>query len=250
MAADQITAYLYALAGGFLPTLIWLWFWLKEDRRRPEPRGLIIEVFLGGALAVMVALWLERFVSEIRFIDSIQNQKVIWFLWAVIEEVLKLAAAYFIAFRNKHFDEPTDAMIYMVTAALGFAALENTLYLSGRDGVDFFLTGNLRFLGATLLHVVSSAMIGGTVGLAFCRSFREKFAYFWLGLITSVLLHAMFNLFIINLRKDPFTGAINVGELVQVFALLWLFTVFVILIFEQVKATFCPPPFATKKLNV
>ncbi len=241
MAIDQVVNYLYPILGGALPTLVWLWFWLKEDKLRPEPNGMIVRVFIAGGITVGIALWMERAVSDLHFIDSIQNQKLIWLLWAVIEELLKWGAAYFLAFRTKNFDEPTDAMIYLITAALGFAAVENTLYLFDRSGVDFLLTGNLRFLGATLLHVVSSAILGGLIALAFYKKSQiKRWCYSILGLITAVMLHAMFNLFIINLRKDPFTGSIDVGELVQVFALLWLFTVFIIMVFEQVKATVRP----------
>ena len=84
--------------------------------------------------------------------------------WALIEEVLKYAvAAAFILWRHA-VDEAPDYVIYMITVALGFAAAENMLFLltpimqgGARGGI---FTGDVRFLGSTLLHVVASASIG------------------------------------------------------------------------------------------
>jgi RsiW-degrading membrane proteinase PrsW (M82 family) len=47
----------FAVLGGVLPPLIWLWFWLKEDTRRPEPKALIGLAFLSGILAIAPVLF-------------------------------------------------------------------------------------------------------------------------------------------------------------------------------------------------
>src|SRR3989344_4852454 len=98
-------------------------------------------------------------------------------VWAGIEEFLKYGAAFVVAFhairinKNKYIDEPVDPLIYMITAALGFAALENTLFLInpllGGDALSGILTGNLRFIGASLLHVLASGVVGLAPGLGF-----------------------------------------------------------------------------------
>jgi RsiW-degrading membrane proteinase PrsW (M82 family) len=48
--------FFYGLLGGLLPALLWLWFFLKEDSKRPEPKWLILAAFLAGMLAVILAL--------------------------------------------------------------------------------------------------------------------------------------------------------------------------------------------------
>ncbi|MEK7558273.1 MAG: PrsW family glutamic-type intramembrane protease, partial [Patescibacteria group bacterium] len=112
-----------ALTGGILPALLWLWFWLKEDMN-PEPRGLLLLSFLGGMAVVIVVLPIEKFAySELK--DGI----LLITAWSAIEEVAKYGAAYFIALKTRFLDEPMDYVIYMITVALGFAALENTLFL-------------------------------------------------------------------------------------------------------------------------
>ena len=150
-----------SLLGGVLPAVFWLWFWLKEDSRHPEPKSRIILVFLGGVASVFVVLPLEKFV----FTSSFASISVITiFLWAGIEEISKYLVAFFTALRSKVTDEPIDTIVYMITAALGFSALENALFIfnliDGGNFIQGLMTGNSRFLGATLLHVASSAAIG------------------------------------------------------------------------------------------
>ena len=99
-------------------------------------------------------------------------------------------------------DEAPDYVIYMITIALGFAAAENMPFLltplsTGNIASGIF-TGNLRFLGSTLLHVVASSAIG--FALAFSASYRpvKRMAAAALGLILAVALHTAFNALIIH----------------------------------------------------
>lgn len=222
---------LFAILGGIIPAFVWLWFWLKEDARRPEPRRLIIAAFLAGAVAVGFALFFERLAH-----NALGGGILLFVSWAAIEELLKYGGAYLIAFRkfcvdgSVCLDEPIDPAIYMVTAALGFAALENTLFLinplAGGETVAGFLTGNLRFIGATVLHVVASASIGIAMGLSFYKSAATKKLYLIIGICTAIVLHALFNLSII----------MNKGEnIFIIFGVLWFVVLFLLLFFEKIK---------------
>lgn len=220
------------LAAGLLPVLFWLWFWLKEDALRPEPKRLIMRVFILGAAAVALAYVLESQLVDIPKVLASDN-----LLWAIIllsfiEEALKLGVVYLGALRSSYFDEPVDAMIYLVTAALGFAAVENTLFMlsslsgDGGTGWGFLLTGNFRFLGATIVHVVASSVVGGMIGLAFYKAKLARLAYAVVGLGIATLLHALFNYFIIKSAG---------GQVFQIFILLWFAALLIILFFEKVK---------------
>jgi len=256
VAEIHIETILYALTGGFIPVIIWLIFWLREDRARPEPLRRIILVFLAGALAVFAAYFLERLwchnpwlANACLNIGNSQDhliigapEKIILIIWSGIEELLKLFAAYLIVFNHPDFDEPVDAMIYLITAALGFAALENAFFLfdilsqsTSGHGVSFLFAGNLnlRFLGANITHIVSSAVIGGMVGLSFCLALKRRLLYAIIGLTTATLLHALFNLLIIT--SD---GA----QLLKTYSLFWILTILIILLFERVKKVVCLPP--------
>lgn len=216
---------LYALLGGILPVLLWLWFWLKEDARHPEPRGLIVLSFIAGMAIIAIAIPLERLAFQ-----TIPNTLHLLIAWSVIEELLKFGAVLFVAVRSRFFDEPVDALVYMITAALGFAAIENTLFLLAPFGegeiATGVITGNLRYLGAALLHVAASSAVGIALGLAYYRGRAMKIFASLIGLSLSILLHALFNFFIM---KDD--GA----DMFLVFLFLWIVIVIVIFFFEKLK---------------
>lgn len=231
----------YAFLGGLLPSLIWLYFLLKEDASHPEPKKIIVFAFLAGMLAVPLAIHPEQWSCGYfthRALAACASQSLGFntiLSWVIIEEVLKYSmAAVFILWRHA-VDEAPDYVIYMLTVALGFAAAENMLYilgallnsavLGGHFATSFF-TGNLRFLGATLVHIVSSA----TIGFAFAFSMRSRpivrMAAAALGLILAIALHTAFNMFIIN------QGASN--TLVVLF-LVWTVAVVFFAAFEVLK---------------
>lgn len=222
----NLTTLVYALLAGILPSLLWLWFWLREDNLHPEPRSVLAVSFIAGCIAVVIAVILERFVEGI-VVDTTSR----YVMWAAVEELVKFAAVAMVAFHTNVFDEPIDAMIYCITVALGFSALENALFIfsplaSGELSASI-VTGNLRFIGASLVHVVSSASIGFMVGLAFYRGLAFKTFAIIFGIILSIALHASFNLAIIY-------GTATTT--LKVFGWVWCAVVILIILFEEVKA--------------
>lgn len=187
----------YAFLGGILPALIWLYFLLKEDDRCPEPRTLITVAFMAGMFAVIVVLPLETLALSL-----LPEGTAVIIAWAAIEETVKFGLAALFVLWRRAVNESIDLVIYMLTVALGFAALENTLFLLEPFGQGQFLAGlatdNLRFVGSTLLHVIASSVIGFTLAFTYRmpRVIRALAAI--VGLILAVALHAVFNFFIIN----------------------------------------------------
>lgn len=230
--AGQLTAgnLVFILAAGIGPAVFWLWFWLKEDIGRPEPRGWILFSFLVGALAVVPAFFLENATVKI-----IAPGFLLVLAWSGIEEIIKYAGAWLADFRLKAFDEPEDAMLYLITVALGFAAFENTLFLLKSflaGGLEVSLaTALMRFLGATLLHVLSSASLGGFIALAYCYPGRKiRASYSALGLAVAISLHTLFNYFIIRTEAT---------DTLTIFAFLWLAVIILLVFFERIKKIVC-----------
>ncbi len=217
----------FAIVLGIIPTLLWLWFWLQEDKLHPEPKNRLALTFFGGMVSVLVVLPIEKLIYG--FIGDLRPATII--LWSAVEEICKFAAVYFIAIHNKDTDEPIDAVIYMITGALGFSALENTFFLWNivDNGLllQTFITGNMRFVGATLLHTASSAVVGILYALYFYRSTLKKELALFIGLIIAIVLHSLFNLLIIRSEQGIFL----------VFAGLWLLLTFIIVWIEKVKRT-------------
>jgi len=221
----ESSALFFAFLGGFLPALLWLAFWLLEDRCQPEPKRYIFLSFIAGMVVVLpFVLQLERLAAEY------YSGFILLLAWAAIEEVFKFLAAYVVALRTHVFDEPLDAVVYMVTAALGFSAFENALFLMGPLGQGDILrtivTGDLRFIGATLLHTLSSATIGIALALTFYKPARIRIMAAFGGLILAITLHTLFNFFI--LKGDG-------GATFWIFLCIWFGIVAVLLLVERVK---------------
>ena len=216
----------FALLGGVLPAIFWLWFWLKEDALHPEPRGLIILSFLVGMLATASAYPIEKYIAT----NIAASDGALLLLWAITEESLKFLGIYIVALRSRYFDEPIDAVIYLMTIALGFAALENTMFLinplGDGDPLATLLLGNFRFIGATLLHVGASGFVGIMLALSFYQSQGRRILMAILGLIGAIALHTFFNFSII----------VSEGKyLYEIFVGLWVFILAILLICEKIK---------------
>ena len=136
---------------------------------------------------------------------------------AFVEEFLKFLVIKIKVLNDPEFDEPIDAMIYMIIAALGFAAGENLLILLsvGNQGAvtnifssllhdlwsQIFEISLLRFLGATFLHALSSAIIGFFIGLSFFKKEKRR-KLIIVGLFLATLLHGLYNFSIITMRDS------------------------------------------------
>ena len=210
---------------GIIPALFWLWFWLKEDPHA-EPHRKLTLCFLGGMLAVIIVLPIQKII----YISSDIPPTWVFVVWAGLEELMKFAFAFMIALGSNDDDEPVDNIIYMIVVALGFVALENTLFLvnpiTSGSVVDTVITVNLRFVGASLLHIMTSSIIGASLGLAFYKTKKIKMLYLASGVILAVTLHTLFNLFIIN---QPDNGVF------LVFGSVWLGIILIMLLFEKIK---------------
>ncbi len=208
-------------------------FYLREDCH-PEPKRLILLAFFGGILSAVFAVVVELvFVGSGGIISNaitIGGTPFLFFLFiAMIEEYAKYLAVKFLILNRTEFDEPIDGMIYMITAALGFAAIENTFFimpLFHENLLAGFEVAANRFLGANLLHALSSGIVGFALA-RFWFSPRRRHIIF-LGILFASLLHAGFNYLI--LIKD----VVPQGVMYLIF-LLTLMAVMVLVDFETLK---------------
>lgn len=184
-----------------LPGFAWLLFYLHEDLH-PEPKRLIAYTFVVGMASAFFALAVEIFFkSAFKSVGIAELSLVPLILFSLIEEVAKFGAAYLSVHKNPEFDEPVDAMIYMVVAALGFATVENIGALT--SGVpaqtallsQVFAATSVRFVGATLLHSLASAIVGYSWATGI-RDMQVKKYLAW-GLLVAAALHTIFNYLII-----------------------------------------------------
>lgn len=218
---------LFLIALGFIPSIIWLILFFKKDPR-PEPKYLIVRVFLFGIIIAPVVVLLESSITEFASLHPAINfisNTLIFFVWAAfVEEYMKYWIVKTTIIYNPNFDEPHDAIIYMITAALGFAAMENILILFKTIDQGYAIAlGTLafRFTGATLLHALASGIVGYFLGMAwFFHYFKKRLIA--TGLVLASLLHLAFNIIVFLNPKDmlPNTSLLLIGMLIL---LLFLF---------------------------
>jgi RsiW-degrading membrane proteinase PrsW (M82 family) len=188
---------------GLLPSLTWLSFYLKEDMH-PEPKKMILKIFLWGALITVPVFFVQiglTYLLGLTDLDTTLTSIIYWFLIiAFSEEFFKYLVFRARVFDSYHLDEPIDVMIYMVIAALGFAAVENILYLfSPIAQMSFDQTISralmmvlIRFVGATFLHTLCSAFIGYCLAISFYKE-KGKYVPFIFGIIAAVILHGLYD---------------------------------------------------------
>ena len=189
---------------GLLPGFAWLVFYLSEDPH-PEPKRLIVLTFFCGIAFGFFTIIIEQFFNGAMSAIGVAELSGLSLLGlAAIEEVMKFAAAHFAVGKSPVLEDPIDAMIYMIVAALGFATLENigaltnvaTAATHGTLIASVFEAVSLRFVGATLLHSLTSAIVGYHWALGMTR--KNVPHYLASGLIVAAVLHATFNYLILN----------------------------------------------------
>ena len=184
---------------GLLPTTIWLIFFLQEDKDNPEPTKILFFAFLWGVLVTPIVYLVQKIYSFFIPTDAILFSFPSFVFLALTEELGKFLVIYLIIRRSPAFDEPLDAMVYMIMSALGFATVENLLSVFGfrAQPLAYVEVTTLRLIGATLIHSLASAIIG----FYWARAMLRKYKIFWAilsGLLIAVLLHAAFNFLIIK----------------------------------------------------
>jgi len=166
---------------------------------------MVLKIFAFGMLIALPAILFEVSLKEI-FENFTMSAFLSLFLQvfvavAFIEEILKYSVVKAKVLDNPEFDEPIDIVLYMIIAALGFAAVENILILLSLGPVflleNVFILSVIRFWGATFLHALCSGVLGVFLAVSIFETKRRK-TLFALGLIMVSLLHGLYNFSIMN----------------------------------------------------
>lgn len=176
-----------------VPSLLLLWYIYARDRN-PEPRGLLLKTFLLGAAicapVVPVAMGLESLGKgwEVGMWGTALVQA---FLGAAIpEEGFKYLVLRRYVWNKPAFDEPLDGVVYGATASLGFATLENILYV-GDGGMQVAV---LRALTAVPQHAFTGIIMGAFLGRArFAEDAGRRFGLLATALGMAILLHGTYD---------------------------------------------------------
>jgi RsiW-degrading membrane proteinase PrsW (M82 family) len=153
----------YIALTGALPALLAMWYYDRLDAKRPEPRATRRKVAVAGALSVVpvgiVSLVLMQLGPAVGTVERALYDSFV--VAAGVEELFKILVVYWVVWRLPEFDERMDGIVYAARAGLGFALVENVLYLmQAEDLASFALTYVLRAALAVPGHAMWAAMIG------------------------------------------------------------------------------------------
>lgn len=196
------------------------------DKYEKEPERLIFLTFLAGMVATFPSVLLESPLhSSLRSGALPVGKLFLSFLWVgIVEEGFKFLAVRLTVYRSKEFNEVMDGSIYMISAALGFAATENVGYMLGFGLYVGFLRAIFSYLG----HLSFSAILGYYMG-------REKMEgckkCLYIGFIWAVLLHAFYDTFLVMAATEGSVVLTSLGLGVWVFAL-----VFTLILMKKAQA--------------
>lgn len=183
---------MFLVALALAPVAVWLWYFQMRDRLRPEPRGLIIRVFVLGGIAAIPAAYGELIMLAAAGLtvgrQTASDALAAAFIVGVIEESLKFIAVLVGVYRHLAFDEVMDGIIYAVAASLGFAAVENLFYVL-QGGVS---VGLLRAFLSIPGHAFFGAVMGYYIGLAKFAGSRQRLLLA-AGLALAMLAHTAYD---------------------------------------------------------
>jgi len=207
-----------------IPSIIWLLFYLRKDVH-PEPNKMVTKIFYWGILATLAALVLEFLYSKALTTLALQNISLLAIGGAAfIEEYLKYFVVKIKVLKNPEFDEPIDTMLYLIIAALGFAAAENVFLLNGLYSIGAPIKEVLgialgRFVSATFLHALASGIIGYFLAHSLLLKKYERKSFVGLGIFIATCLHGIYNYIIMELEPRNENFIILLGVLLVFMAI-------------------------------
>ncbi len=177
---------------------LFLIFYLRDKYDR-EPLGLLLKTFGLGILVLIPVGLIEAGIFAELGIDIMAPQKwwvtllTMIFVVAVVEEAAKFFIVRAYAWHKPAFNEPYDGIMYALMASLGFATVENILYVVQWGATVAWL----RALLTVPLHALTAVIMGYYIGLAkYTKDKKQRNRYLALGPTIAVLFHGIFNFFV------------------------------------------------------
>lgn len=196
---ETVTIILTAL----LPIAILVYYIYHKDKNSPEPTGQLVKTFLFGTLSIPLSLCISiplgvMGVYPAEATNILGSISTAFFGAAIPEEIAKFFVLWLVLRNNPYFDEKMDGIVYAVCVSLGFAALENVMYLFS-NAESYLSVGIVRALFAVPGHFCFGILMGYYYSLArfYSKSSTKNKAFV---LIAPIIAHGLYDsiLFIID----------------------------------------------------
>lgn len=187
------------LAVTLAPVLaVGLYFYCR-DRYEKEPLSMLLTAFFGGMAVILPVMAVEMVI--LAFVVGPAEPPLLkaflqaFFEAGLIEESAKFSAFVLLIYRRREFNEPYDGILYSVMVALGFAFLENVLYVSRHETeLMIYAAGTIRAFAAIFGHVLFGAVMGYYFSRTkFAAEPGKKKVFLLKGLFIPVLMHGFYN---------------------------------------------------------
>ncbi len=174
--------------------VIYLCKYINDKDINKEPKKLLRRIFIMSIISVVPIIFLELMSEDyfpvngedLSYSDLFIN---IFISIALIEEGFKYLIATFNCYFNKEFDEFYDGIVYGVYASLGFAVVENVLYVFSNYDIAY-ITAILRAIVSIPGHTCFGVIMGYYMSKA---KFEKKFIYLLLSLLIPTILHTFYD---------------------------------------------------------
>lgn len=180
----------FALA--IIPGLLLLVFIYTRDKLHPEPKRQVFRLFILGAAIVFPAGLIERIMMNSQgFTEGGIEGRLItaFFVAGMIEEFLKAAIFERAMYHSKWIQSPIDCIVYAAAIGLGFATVENILYVTG-SGLE---TAIVRSVTAVPAHFMFAIIMGYWFAKARFRGTNKAYAY-----IFPAIAHGIYDSFALS----------------------------------------------------
>ena len=181
-----------ALAPGLAISL----YFFYTDVYNREPKLNLIMSFVFGCIAIVPAIFFEQAFNYV--IDGTVAGVAI-FSYAVVafsEEGSKFLGLRFYSYRTKSFDEPLDGIVYSVMVSMGFATLENLMYvLKYSEQGQGLQVGIMRMFLSVPAHASFAVVMGYFVGKAKFNP-AKSFMLMITGILVAVFFHGSYDFFL------------------------------------------------------
>ena len=184
---------LIVLAVAPVATII-LWMYLK-DKYDKEPIRILSKFFMLGVLVSILAIYTEDIFLKINIFTGKSHIFYISFIVAgLIEEGLKSLFLIPNLLKEKSFNERLDGIIYSVFLSLGFATVENIIYILFEDTISAFEVGIIRSIISVPAHMMFGVIMGYYISKCkFTSSKSKKRKNLIMSIILPILLHGFFD---------------------------------------------------------
>lgn len=216
---------LFVILAALAPVVVALGYIYKKDAVQPEPTKWLLKAFWFGVLSTFLSFVFSTPIEEIFglsinaevYASIFESFTDAFLLAAIPEELAKFVMLWLLLRKNPHFDEKFDGIVYAVCIGMGFAGLENVMYLfSGLEDGSWIGIGISRALTSIPGHFFFAVLMGYYYSLWYWRIDRSPMTKVMI-LAAPILAHGIYDGILFSMRIDE--GIAGIGMFVFLYFL-------------------------------